>query len=98
MPGSFVGVLNCASDVTLFHFTGEHYMGVGFHFFCVVGGDQGLDCGVFLFLENGIFRYGGIGILLNVKDEKIPRILQDTKILKSKERETVKRVEIEVRP
>ena len=49
-------------------------MRVVFHFFFVIGGGQGLDCGVFLFLENGVFRYFGVRILLNVEDvEKLGR-------------------------
>ena len=68
MPGSFVRILDCAPDVAEFHLTDEHHVREGFHFFFVVCGGQGLGGGVFLFFENGIFRYFGIGILLNVED------------------------------
>ena len=57
-----------APDVTEFHLVDEHHVRVGFHFFFVVCSGQGLDGGVFLFLENSIFRYFGIRVLLTVKN------------------------------
>ena len=55
-------------DVTEFHLADEHHVRVVFHFFFVVFGGQGLGSGVFLFLENSIFRYFGIRVLLTVKN------------------------------
>ena len=43
-------------------------MRISFHFFFVIGGGQGLDCDAFFFLENGLFRYFGVRILMNVED------------------------------